>query len=131
MRSDAPLIIDSHAWMEYFKGTEPGRRLAKLIEERPAYTPTLVLSEVGFALLRQGMKHEQPLRFIKARSRVVPLTDEIALLTIDVHRERRAKQKNWPIMDSMILATARHLGGKVVTGDPHFDDLGDEVVALE
>jgi predicted nucleic acid-binding protein len=38
--------------------------------------------------------------------------------------------RDWGLADSIVLATARELGAKVVTGDKHFIDLGAETVFL-
>lgn len=39
------------------------------------------------------------------------------------HFENKKKIKNWGMSDSIILATAKLLNAKVVTGDEHFRDL--------
>jgi predicted nucleic acid-binding protein len=58
------------------------------------------------------------------------LTDEIATVAGEIDAERKEKIQDWGLADSIVLATARELGAKVVTGDKHFKDLGAETVFL-
>jgi hypothetical protein len=38
--------------------------------------------------------------------------------------------KGWGIADSMILPMARRSESRIVTGDPHFKDLAEEIITL-
>ena len=44
---------------------------------------------------------------------------------------RKKKIKNWRMADSIILATARLVNTKVVTGDGHFKDLINKVIMIK
>jgi len=44
-------IIDSYAWIEYFKGSEEGRVASKFIESTAPLLPTVVVAEVYNKLL--------------------------------------------------------------------------------
>lgn len=61
--------------------------------------------------------------FIIARSKIVDVSTEIALEAGKINFENKRKIKNWGMADSIILATAKNLNAKVVTGDNHFRNL--------
>jgi len=62
---------------------------------------------------------------MKQRSFVYELDEEIAVDSAKIKHE-----KKWGLGDSIIYATARREGAKVMTGDPHFRGLED-VIFLE
>lgn len=131
-------VIDSYAWIEYFKGTEAGLKAKRYIEVELSATPTIVVAELCRKLLREvnagretidGMN--KMLKFVRSSTIIVDLNYDIALLAgeIDVRRKRRVR--GWGLADSIILATARICNAKVVTGDEHFRDLKDEVIMIK
>ena len=63
-------------------------------------------------------------------SKVVGLTPEIAMNAGLLHADMKKKIRNFGLADSIILATARKLRAKVVTGDSHFKGF-KETVFLE
>ena len=68
--------------------------------------------------------------YVKARTNVVSLEEELARAAGDLNFERKKKVKNWGMADSMVLATARRSKSMIVTGDPHFRDLSEETIML-
>ena len=74
------------------------------------------------------MNHKERLKFIRTRSTIAGLDDEIAEMAGTISAERRVKVKGWGLVDSVVLATARIRGVKVVTGDEHFKDLNEAIM---
>jgi predicted nucleic acid-binding protein len=56
------------------------------------------------------------------------LDDSLAELAGRISAARRTKVKGWGLVDSVVLATAREMGAKVVTGDEHFRDLAEAIM---
>jgi predicted nucleic acid-binding protein len=48
----------------------------------------------------------------------------------ELNFERKKRVKGWGMADSIILATARRAGSRIVTGDSHFRDLTEETIML-
>lgn len=65
---------------------------------------------------------------MRIRSMIATLDDDIAELAGTISAERRAKVKGWGLVDSVVLATARARGVKIVTGDEHFRDLDEAIM---
>ncbi len=128
-------VIDSYAWVEYFLGSEAGRKVKKFVEEANSATPTIVVAELSRKLLqkvRDGVETDegraQKLGFVKSSTVVVPLDWDTAARAGEIDAQRKGLVRDWGLADSIVLATARDGGARVVTGDRHFADLKDEVV---
>ncbi|MGP8071416.1 MAG: type II toxin-antitoxin system VapC family toxin [Candidatus Bathyarchaeia archaeon] len=120
-------IIDSYAWLEYFMGTEAGRKVKEIIdsEEHEKLTPSICLAETYAKILKIEDEKKAELRraFIKSRSALIPLTEEIAVEAAKTDVAMKRTVQGWGLADSIVLSTARNRNGKVVTGDPHFRGL--------
>lgn len=122
-------VIDSYAWIEYFRGTESGRRARRSVESETAATSALSLAEMKEKYLREKWQtFEEDIAFITSKTSVANVDRETALLASALNYERKAKVKNWGMADSIILATARVVSAKVVTGDRHFEGLPEVII---
>ncbi len=120
------VLVDSWAWIEYFKGTKAGERAKGIIESSKdvAIVSTINIAEVFHWILRfYGEKMaKEKLRVIKRRTFVCDVNEEIALRAAEVKKERK-----WGLGDSIIYATAKEEKAKVLTGDPDFKGLDDVI----
>ena len=128
-------VIDSHAWVEYFRGTHEGEMARPYIESHEAATTTITIAELREKYLGEGWRYfDEDLAFITSTTLIVPLEKNIAVLAGEANHAMKRVVKGWGISDSIILATARSTSTKVVTGDRHFKGLeeavflGDETV---
>jgi len=131
-------IIDSYAWIEYFRGTDAGAKTRRYIEKENSATPTIVIVELSRKLLKEVEKGRETmegrklrLEFIKTSTIIVNLTRDIAEYAGEIDIERKRKVKGWGLADSIILATARKAKAKIVTGGKHFKDLKNEVIMIK
>lgn len=132
---NSEFVIDTYAWVEYFAGSEAGRKVRDYVEGRSCATPTIVIAELSGKLLKEIRgSHEtdegrsRKLEFVKASTEMVPLDGDVATRAGELDIERKQSVKNWGLADSVVLATARSSGARIVTGDRHFADLKDEVI---
>lgn len=116
-------VIDSYAWIEYFRGTEKGEKAREFIESGKSATCSIVIAELSEKYTREGKNFEEDFKFILSSAKIVDLNKEIALSAGEINFENKKKIKNWGMSDAIILATANLLGAKVVTGDEHFRNL--------
>jgi predicted nucleic acid-binding protein len=74
-------IIDTYAWIEYFRGTENGVKIKEKIDADGNITPTIVLAELKKKYVGEGVcGFDEDLRFIKNKSIVIPLDEHTALV---------------------------------------------------
>ena len=105
-----------------------GERAKSYIDGGETITPTIVIAEITDKYTREKMNPEERLKFMRTKSTILTLDDEIAEVAGTISPERRAKVKGWGLVDSIVLATAREKGAKVVTGDEHFKDLHEAIM---
>ena len=129
-------IIDSYAWIEYFRASKSGEVAKKYIESKDSATPTIVVSEISRKLTKEiNLGNETPqgrierLEFIRSKSQIVDLDFEMAIETGRIDVEMKKKEKGWGLADSIVLCLAQLRKGKVVTGYSHFKKL-DNVIFI-
>jgi predicted nucleic acid-binding protein len=123
---DERYVIDSFAWIEYFAGSKSGAEAKQLIEAGRSITPTIVIAELAEKYRREKMTFAQDLDFITGKTRIIPLDLTIAEKAGSISPERKRTIKRWGLADSIVLATARQYGVRVLTGDEHFRDLAHD-----
>jgi len=119
------VLIDSWSWIEYWRGGPHSAKAAKFIEgSEMALGSTINLTETYFWVLRHyGEKNaEEKRETLKKRCFLIPVDEEIA-----VEAARLKSGLKTSLADSLILATARGRGAKVVTGDPDFKQIPDAI----
>jgi predicted nucleic acid-binding protein len=123
-----PIVIDSWAWIEYFRGSEAGKKVDELFKGARLITPSIVIAEIAFKYAKEKVDFAKRFEFIRTYSRVHPLDERLALLAGATNFQRRKKIKDWGIADSIVLSTAHAFGAQVLTGDPHFSDLREAIM---
>ena len=133
------LIFDSYAWIEFFIGSRLGERVRRYLEEgHEVIVPDIVLAEIARKYWREGFDKKsigEKLDFIISVSDVVEIDRKVAILVGDSWKEllENAKRQNLKkrpsLADAIILATAKLVKAKVLTGDDHFKGL-PEVIFL-
>lgn len=125
------ILVDSHAWIEFLKGTPAGAKVLELVKSEPRiFSSSLSLYEVHYRLAEtRGEKTaEEAMQTILTASRTVGVNDEIAVLAAKLRKQ--LARRGAGAVDCLIYATAKKHGLKVLTGDPHFRGL-DGIVFLE
>jgi toxin FitB len=114
------IVVDSSGWLEFLTDGPLAEQFAGHLRQ-PALviTPTIILYEVyKFAKRLRGEDVALDAVAAMQKTRLVPLTDELALVAADLSLELKL-----PMADSIVLATARQYGAKVITSDADFREL--------
>jgi predicted nucleic acid-binding protein len=114
------ILVDSSGWIDFFtdggNAAKYGSYLEKLSE---IVTPTIVLYEVYKLVKRERTEEEALLAAAQIqKTRIVPLSDSLALAAADVSLEFRLA-----MADSIVYATARAEDAELVTSDGDLRDL--------
>ncbi len=122
------VLIDSWAWIEYWKGGRFASEAAAYIEgEDESVVSTINLAEVYFWVSRyyDETTANEKLATIDRRCHVISVEKDIAIEAAKIK-----KRDKLALADSLILATARQAGGRVVTGDPDMKGHKDVIFLL-
>jgi predicted nucleic acid-binding protein len=85
------------------------------------------LAEVYAKSIRtDGMdKAEERRSFIQSRCAVIDVDDKLAIEAAKIDVEMKKRVEGWGLADSIVLATARATGAKIITWDKHFSNLAE------
>jgi predicted nucleic acid-binding protein len=124
-------VIDAYAWIEYLDGTDAGRKVTTILENNDeTYTCAVTIAEVVGKVARKGKDPKTPYDILLSNSQVVSVNDELSLQAGLLHCEMRKTAKDFGLADAYVLATARKLKAKVLTGDAHFRSLNEAIMIL-
>lgn len=119
-------VIDSYAWIEYFMGTDLGKRARLIVESsEEKITPTICLAEVYAKTLKTSGQElaEKQRVFIKEKSVLAALDEPIAVESAKIQTKMKKEIEGWSMADSVVYATSLLKKAEVVTGDEHFMNL--------
>lgn len=129
---NAGLVMDTSAWIEYFRKSSIGRCVAKYVDsEETLITSTLVIAEMKRRYEQQGRSDfDEHISFIRDVSSVEPSIGEpIAILAGEI-RQREAVSGT-SLIDCILVAMARIGNHKVITKDTQFKVFKEAVVLEE
>jgi len=119
-------VVDAYAWVEYLDGSKLGEKLRDLMEHgSELYTSAVTLAEVVSKAARTGRDHKTAHRVISGNSTIIEADEQLSYDAGVLHAEIRKTVKDFGLGDAYVLATARRLNAKILTGDPHFKDVKD------
>jgi predicted nucleic acid-binding protein len=118
------IVADAYAWVEYLDGTKKGEKLRELLNsEAETYTSTVSISEVISKAARTGRDCKIAYNIITSNSTIVNADEQLSYETGIIHAEMRREIRDFGLADAYVLATARKIGAKILTGDPHFNNV--------
>jgi predicted nucleic acid-binding protein len=123
-------VVDAWAWIEYLIGSKYGLKLKEAIDQDGSeiYTCAVTLAEVISKVAREGQNVQEAYAMLFANSHIVNANEELSLDAGLLHCEMRKSQKDFRLADAYVLATARKLNSKILTGDLHFQSVKDAVL---
>jgi predicted nucleic acid-binding protein len=122
-------VIDAYAWIEYLDGSESGKKVASIIESNDeVYTCAITLGEVVSKVARVGRNAKIAYDVLVSNSQMITVDEELSLQAGLIHCEMRKTIKDFGLADAYILAAARKLKSKIVTGDPHFQGIKEVIM---
>ena len=123
-------VIDAYAWIEYLIGSEIGIKVNEILEQEnvEVYTCAVTVAEVISKVAREKQDVEKAYDLLVSNSQIVNADEELSKNTGVLHAEMRQTEKDFGLADAYVLATARKLKSKVLTGDPHFKHLKEAVM---
>ncbi len=123
-------VIDAYAWIEYLEGSEKGKTVTEIVEDKvnELFTASTTLAEVISKFLKVSKDAKIALTAIGTLSSIVIINKELSVLAGHIHFEVKKKNKNFGMLDALVAATARKIGAKILTGDPDFKNFREAVM---
>ena len=121
--------MDAYAWIEYLDGSEAGRKVSALLENSDeTYTCAMTIAEVVSKVARKAKDVKFAYDVLLSNSQIVNVDEELSLQAGLLHCEMRKTLKDFGLADAYVLATARRLKSKILTGDMHFKNVKESIL---
>ncbi len=121
-------MLDSSAWIEYFKGSVVGEKVNDVIEKEEILICTLSIAEISDKFAREKEDFEKFLVFIKNVSAIIDITISSCSESGKLKMERRKVKKEFSLADAIIYLTAKENSCILMTKDRDFEDMKDIVI---
>lgn len=123
-------VLDAYAWIEYLIGSKAGNKFESFLEDptNEIYTCAVTIAEVISKTKREGRNFEVAYEIIVSNSKVVDVDEEISKDAGILHAEMRKINPDFGLADSYVLAVARRIRSKVLTGDLHFQGVKEALL---
>jgi predicted nucleic acid-binding protein len=109
-------------------GTEKGRKVSCLIDgNEELFTCALTVAEVVSKAARKGKDVKSIYDILTSNSKIINADEELSFEAGLIHCEMRKTLKDFGLADAYVLAAARKMEAKILTGDKHFKDIKEAV----
>lgn len=118
-------ILDSWSWIEYFEGSAKGERVKEIMSDsrNEIFTHSVSIAEIVSRAERRGKDINEIWTAITNNSKVLETRAEESREAGVTHAEVKSSNRNFSLADALVLAAARRLGAKVLTGDTDFKNI--------
>ncbi|MGQ0797487.1 MAG: PIN domain-containing protein [Methanobacteriota archaeon] len=121
-------VLDTRFFIEHFFSTDPvvrektRNRVTELRRRKEGVVPLIVIAEFAdqacrFAGRREA--EETSRAIVESGLQIRPLDPDMAIAA----GARRCSNRRVPLADCIVATVADHVGGRVVSDDPHFKQL--------
>ena len=121
-------IIDSWIWVEYFEGKSEKVKDIIESENNEIYTTQITLSEIISVSKRKNKNVDEIFKSLIYLSKIYSGDLLFYKFVGELHSEIKKKIKDFGLADAFVLATARRLNAKIITGDPHFKGFKEAIL---
>lgn len=123
-------FLDSWAWVEYLDGSSVGRKVREVIfdQRNEIFTHSVSAAEIISKGKRRGKDTESIWAVMNSNSKLVVSSLDDSKVVGLLHAEVKSKNRNFGLADAFVLAAARKIGAKVLTGDPDFRGIPDAIM---
>ena len=113
--------MDTYAWIEYLDGSPKGAKVRDIVEdtENSIITSPITIAEIASKYIRMRRDPARALVELQNNSTIPPVDSKIARSAGEIHAEQRKTQKDFPLADAFVAATAKIERSRILTGDPH------------
>jgi len=124
--------MDSYAWVEYFLGSSKSKILRKLFlnSKNSFITIDCCLAEINGWSLKNKKDFNRLFKIIIANSNILSLTEKDWINAGEERFKQRRLQKDFGLINSVILVKQKELNCKIISGDKHFKNING-VIFLE
>lgn len=128
--SSDKIVIDTYAWIEYFKGSDEGIKAKKIIEgEFELFTPSIVIAELSDKYRRENLsdKWVTRIQFVKLCTKILVLDADVSDKAGELKQNLKKNYKDVGLADAIVLAHSLNIDADILTGDRHLKNLKNAI----
>ena len=123
---DTSIIIDI---FRHGRDSERFRNIYDLIKDENLFISVIQLGEISDWCLKNNINPYERISKIKEMCVIAPLNEEICLEASRIKYDMRSSGvEKFSLIDGIILASARHMGEKLLTADRDFRKSKDAII---
>lgn len=114
-------LIDTSAWIEYFKGTREGLKAQGILEDntKTCFHCRIILAELASKTIRDNGNANEILRTVRMLSKPIEEKEEDYIEAGKLHGEHYLKGKQFSLANAVITIVAGKNDCTIVTKDLH------------
>lgn len=116
-------LLDTSAWVEYFKGTEKGKKIKIMLAGPQIYTSAITFAEISKWLSENHLPLEMAIAQIKKNSIIIDLEENILIESGRQYIFLRKIKPKMGLIDTIIYVSAILHNLTLITGDFDFQGL--------
>ena len=116
-------LLDTSVWIEYFKGSESGLIIKKIIEENEVYTSAITIAEISKWFSENGKDNGTALKQLKNNSITLYPNEEILVESGKKYTGLRKINKKIGMIDVIIYISSQLYNLELITKDLDFKNL--------
>ena len=110
------MILDTSTWIEFFQGSEKGKKVWTYLKSNKCHTSIITLSEITSFCIRNKLDYINRINRIKLHSQIIPINEEICILA----GKLSSNKNKLGMVDSIIYSTALMYKLTLLTKDKDF-----------
>ena len=116
-------LLDTSAWVEYFKGSEKGEKVKTILAEHQIYTSAITFAEISKWLSENNISPDFAIEQIKINSIIISLEEPILIESGTRYTPLRKIKPKIGLIDTIIYVSAILHDLTLVTRDYDFQGL--------
>ena len=116
-------LIDTSGWVEYFLGTNSGKKIKEIIENEEVYMSSMTFAEISKWVQINNLDLDLILEKIKSSSVVIHPDEGILVQSGKIYLDLRKLRNKISLIDAIIYTTSIANGINLVTKDNDFRNL--------
>ena len=123
------IVVDAYAWIEYFNASEKGLKIKQIIENEnnEIFISSVTFAEVISKFLRTNKEVTIAIAGLNTLSTTVEVSQDISISAGEIHFNEKKKNEDFGMLDSFVVATAKKLNAKILTGDNDFKNFKEVI----
>jgi len=125
------MLLDTSAWVEYFKDTERGRSIASMFETKQVFfTCSITIAEISVWCNKNKESSSKFIQKIKNFSELLDMSEDALIESGRIYNEQRRINGKIGLIDCLIYSTAQIHGLTLLTKDNDFKGM-ENVVTID